>query len=166
MFSLEKRRLKGRLHCSLQLPERRLQPGWGQSLHLNGKKENKRKWPQVVPGKVKILGKNSSPVRLSSTGTGCSKGWLSHHPWRYLKDPLVWQLGTWFSGGLPRAELMVGLTDFKCPFHPKLFYYSVILCIYVKSVWLHFHNSNFHKKITNPQIFAYCFNCLQYISGS
>ncbi|KAK4825476.1 hypothetical protein QYF61_027631 [Mycteria americana] len=33
-----------------------------------------------------ILGKPSSLKGLSSIGTGCPGKWLSHHPWRYLKD--------------------------------------------------------------------------------
>jgi len=33
-----------------------------------------------------ILGKFSSPEGLSNTGRGCPGKWLSHHPWRYLKD--------------------------------------------------------------------------------
>ncbi|KAK4825890.1 hypothetical protein QYF61_003246 [Mycteria americana] len=33
-----------------------------------------------------ILGKMSSLKGLSSIGTGCPGKWLSHHPWRYLKD--------------------------------------------------------------------------------
>lgn len=39
--------------------------------------------------------------------------WCSHHSWRYLntlrylKDVQVWPFGTWFSGGLGRAALMV-----------------------------------------------------------
>jgi len=28
----------------------------------------------------------SSPKGLSSIGMGCPEKWLSHHPWRYLKD--------------------------------------------------------------------------------
>jgi len=35
--------------------------------------------------------------------------------------------GTWFSGGLGSARLMVGLDDLKGLFHPKWFYDSVIL---------------------------------------
>ncbi|KAK4825789.1 hypothetical protein QYF61_002373 [Mycteria americana] len=31
-------------------------------------------------------GKISSPKGLLSVGTGCPGKWLSHHPWRYLKD--------------------------------------------------------------------------------
>ena len=33
-----------------------------------------------------ILGNISSLKGLSSAGTGCAGKWLSHHPWRYLKD--------------------------------------------------------------------------------
>ena len=68
-----------------------------------------------------ISRKNSSPKELSSTGAGCPGKWLSHHPWRYLKDMQVWRLGTWFSGGLGlgSARLTVGLSDHKGRFQPK-----------------------------------------------
>ena len=43
--------------------------------------------------------------------------WLSHHPWRCLKDVWMWCLGTWFSGGLGSVRLMVGLNDFRVCFN-------------------------------------------------
>ena len=52
-------------------------------------------------------------------GTGCPvKAW-SHHPWQYLKDVLLWFLGTWFNSGLDRARLMVGFDDLKDLFRSK-----------------------------------------------
>lgn len=33
----------------------------------------------------------------------------------------MWDLGTWFSGGLDHAALMVGLSDLRHLFQPKLF---------------------------------------------
>jgi len=54
--------------------------------------------------------------------TGCPEKWLSRHPWRYLKDVCMWQLGTWFSGGLGSVRLMIGPDDLKGLFQPKLFY--------------------------------------------
>lgn len=39
--------------------------------------------------------------------------WGGHHPWRYLKDKWMWQLGTWFSGDLGSAELVLGPRDLK-----------------------------------------------------
>lgn len=50
--------------------------------------------------------------------------WLSHCPWRYLKDVKMGCLRTWFSGG---AGLTVGLDNFKVLFQPKCFYDSMIL---------------------------------------
>ena len=37
----------------------------------------------------------------------------------------MWHLGTWFSGGLGSARVMVGLDDLKGLFQPKRFYDSV-----------------------------------------
>ena len=39
----------------------------------------------------------------------------------------MWRLGTWFSGGLGSARLMVGLNDLQGLFKPKRFYDSTIL---------------------------------------
>ena len=66
-----------------------------------------------------ILRKMSSLKGLSSTGTGCPGKWLSHHPWRYLKDVQLWHLGTWFSGGLGSDRLKVGFNGLKGLFQPK-----------------------------------------------
>ena len=68
-----------------------------------------------------VLGKTFSPKGLSSTGSGCSGKWLSHHPWTYLKDVYMWRLGTWFSGGLGSVSLTAALNDLKGLFQPKLF---------------------------------------------
>ena len=69
-----------------------------------------------------VWGKLSSPKWLSSFWTGCPGKRLSHHSWRYLKDACMWLLGTWFSGGLGSAGLMLGLNDFKGLFQPKQFH--------------------------------------------
>jgi len=61
---------------------------------------------QVTSGRMR--GKISSLKVLSSTGTSCPGKWLSNHPWRSLKDPYRWHLGTWFSGGLGSVTLMAG----------------------------------------------------------
>ncbi|KAK4808486.1 LOW QUALITY PROTEIN: hypothetical protein QYF61_005803 [Mycteria americana] len=50
---------------------------------------------------------------LPSIATGCPGKWLSHHPWRYLKDVWMRCLGTWCSGGLGSVRFMVGLDDLK-----------------------------------------------------
>ena len=60
-----------------------------------------------------IVGKISSLKGLSFIGGGCPGKWLSHHPWRYLKWTQMRCLGTWLSGGLGSARLMVGLDYIK-----------------------------------------------------
>lgn len=49
MYNLEERRLKRDL-VTLQIPERKLQPGGGQPLLLGNRRHDKRKWLPVVPG--------------------------------------------------------------------------------------------------------------------
>lgn len=49
----------------------------------------------------------------SREGTGYPGKWLNHHPHRYLKDMLMWLLGTWFRGGFGSVGLMVGLDALK-----------------------------------------------------
>ncbi|KAK4818318.1 LOW QUALITY PROTEIN: hypothetical protein QYF61_010780, partial [Mycteria americana] len=68
-----------------------------------------------------ILGNFTSLKGLSSTGTGCPGKWLSHHPWRYLKDVWMRCLGTSYSGGLGSVRFMVGLDDLKGLFQPIRF---------------------------------------------
>jgi len=42
---------------------------------------------KLYEGRFKVdIRKNSSPKGLSTTGKGCPRKWLSHHPWRYLKN--------------------------------------------------------------------------------
>lgn len=68
-----------------------------------------------------ILGKTSLWKELLSIGTGCPGQWLSHHPWRYLKDMQMWHLGTRPSCGLGSAGLTAGLPTWMI-----LWFYLVI----------------------------------------
>jgi len=73
----------------------------------------------------RFRGKKSSLKGLSDIGTGCSRKWLNHHPWRYLKKEVqMWHLVTWFRGGLGSVGLMVGLDDLRGVYQPKCFYDS------------------------------------------
>lgn len=76
---------------------------------------------------VWILGRISSIKELSSSGTGYSGKWLSHHPRRYLNAMYIWHLWTWLSGGL-----MVGIDGLKGLFQVKWLYGSVILKLCVQ----------------------------------
>lgn len=49
--------------------------------------------------------------KTSSIGTGVPGKFWSPPPWKDLKEVQMWQLGTWFSGGLDRAGLTAGLSD-------------------------------------------------------
>lgn len=53
-----------------------------------------------------IFGKASFPEG-EGTGTGCPGQCWSHRLGRDLKDVWMWPLGTWFSGGLGGAGLMI-----------------------------------------------------------
>ena len=66
-----------------------------------------------------VLGEIPSLTGLPRIGIGCTGKWWSRCPWRCLKDVWMWHLGTWFSGGLGRVGLMVGLNDLKGLFQPK-----------------------------------------------
>lgn len=55
-----------------------------------------------------ISGRDSSPKKLSSP----EQQW-SHCSWRDFKDTWMQHLGTWFSGGIGSAGLMVGLGDLR-----------------------------------------------------
>jgi len=64
----------------------------------------------------KAIRKTFSWKGLSSVATGCPGNWLSHHPWRDLKELEMSCLGTRFSGGLDSASLTVELDDHKSLF--------------------------------------------------
>jgi len=73
-----------------------------------------------------ILGKLSSLKGLSNIGIGCPVRWLSHHPWRHLKDMWMWCLGTWFSDGFGSVRITVRLDVIKGPLQPEWYYDSMI----------------------------------------
>jgi len=58
-------------------------------------------------------------------------------------------LGTWFSGGIGSARLMVGPNDPEVLLQPKRLYDSMILCMAVKC---HMNSQLLFRKGKSPQV--------------
>lgn len=85
------------------------------------------KWPQFAPGEIETgYLENFLCERIVRHWHSCPGKWWSHHAWSYLKDMQMCCTGTWLSGGLGTAELMVGLGYLKGLFQFPWFYNSVI----------------------------------------